>query len=93
MGLSDIPSFLGVKRKARVGVHQSYGVTTLGKEKAEQFALSGGPRFKVLDYLANEGPCSITEVERECGMTDDKVKMIIKSLMNDGYVQSVSQGV
>jgi len=87
MGLSNIPHFLGIKTKAKVGKHQSYGVTALGKEKAEQFALSG-PRLKVLAHLAEEGPSSVGEVERECSMSNEKTTLILRGLINDGYVQS-----
>ena len=91
MGFNDIPAFLGVKRKAVPGKHKSYGVTPLGKEKAEQLALSG-PRFKVLDYVSEQGPCGMDEIARECGMSGEKVKVVLTQLMNDGYVQPVSQG-
>ena len=90
MGI-DIPAFFGARRKARVGTHQSYGVTPLGKKKAEEFALSG-PRWKVLAYIAEEGPCSVSEVEKEAGMGTDKAKLILRGLLNDGYIQAVSQG-
>lgn len=92
MGLSDIPRFFGARGRAKVGAHHSYGVTQLGKQKAEEFALSG-PRFDVLAHLAEHSPCSVSEIEKECHMSKDKVESILRSLMNDGYVQPVSQGV
>jgi len=91
MGLGSIPRFLGIKSRARVGKHQSYGVTTLGKQKAEEFALSG-PRWKVLAHLAEDGPSSMSEIMRETNLSDEKVKLILKGLMDDGYVIPVSQG-
>ena len=91
MGLAGIPRFLGIKSRARVGKHQSYGVTTLGKEKAENFDLSG-PRWKVLAHLAEEGPSSMSEIMHETNLSDEKVKLILRGLIADGYVISVSQG-
>ena len=91
MGLSSIPRFLGLQGRARVGKHQSYGVTTLGKQKAEEFAMSG-PRWKVLAHLAEDGPSSMSEIMRETNLSDEKVKLILRGLIADGYVISVSQG-
>lgn len=91
MGLADIPRFFGARSRARVGIHQSYGVTALGKQKAEQFALDGPP-WKILAHIAEDGPCSISELEKEVGMSNDKVKRVLKGLIDDGYVQGVSQG-
>lgn len=90
--IRDLGHYLGVpRRRARVGAHQSYGVTPLGKQKAEEFALSG-PRLKVLQHISENAPCSVTEVEKECGMNNEKVMVILRTLMNDGYVQPVAQG-
>ena len=91
MGFSNIPQWLGVRGRARVGRKQSYGVTTLGKEKAEKFDLSG-PRWKVLAYLSEEGPSSVNEIMKETGLSDEKAMLILRGLIADGYVISVSQG-
>ena len=87
MGLSDIPTFFGARRRVKVGVRQSYGVTALGKQKAEEFSLSG-PRWQVLAYLSENGPSSVAEVTKECSLSDDKAKLILKGLIQNGYVQS-----
>ena len=91
MGLSSIPRFLGIKTRVKVGKRQSYGVTALGKEKAEKFDLPG-LRWKVLAYLSEFGPSSLSEVTRETNLNDEKVMLILKGLMEDGYVTPVSQG-
>ena len=78
-------------RRAKVGQHQSYGVTPLGKQKAEEFALSG-PRLSVLQHIAENAPCSVNEIVRECNMNDEKVKHVLRSLMSEGYVQPMAQG-
>lgn len=89
MGLRDIPGFFGARRRVKVGVRQSYGVTSLGKQKAEEFSLSG-PRWQVLAYLAESGPSSVGEITRECSLSDDKAKLILKGLIDNGYVQGVA---
>ena len=88
--MRNIPRLFGARPRAKVGMKQSYGVTTLGKEKAEKFSLSGPP-WKVLAYLAEDGPSSVGEIEREVRMSADKVKLILGSLINNGYVQTVTQ--
>lgn len=90
MMLRNIPGFFGVRPRVKVGMKQSYGVTPLGKEKAEKFSLSGPP-WKVLAYLAEDGPSSVTEIEKEVGMSTDKTRLILKSLIDNGYVQRVTQ--
>lgn len=89
MGLRDIPRFFGARRSVRVGARQSYAVTSLGKQKAEEFSLLG-PRWQVLAYLAESGPGSMSEVARECNLSEEKVKLILNGLIENGYVQSVA---
>lgn len=85
-----LPRIFGRGRRVRIGEHQSYNVTQLGKQKAENLTLSG-PRFKVLAHISEEGPCSISEIVREVGISDDKAKVVLRGLMQDGYVQSLPQ--
>lgn len=86
----DIPRTFGIRRRVKVSLRASYGVTALGKQKAEEFALSG-PRWEVLAYLAEEGPSSISEIEKQVGMSGDKVKLILRQLISSSYVQRVTQ--
>lgn len=90
MGFSDIPAFFGAKRRVRVGTKSSYNVTVLGKQKAENFDLEG-PRWTVLAYLAEQGPASVSEVVKETNLGEEKVKLILRGLMQNGYVQAVTQ--
>ena len=89
--LESIPRFLTGRRKPTVGKHSSYSVTPLGKTKAEQCALTG-PSFSVLSHIAEEGPCSMAELERECNMPNEKVRAVLRALMHEGYVRPTSQG-
>ena len=93
MGVArELAHFIGLPhRKARVGQHLSYGVTPLRKQKAQEFALSG-PRLTVLQHIAENAPCSVSELVRECGMSEEKIKLILKSLMSDGYITPSGQG-
>ena len=88
MDIRSIPSYFGARR-VRVGQKQSYNVTALGKRKAEEFSLSG-PRLQVLQHLSEDGPSRVSEVSRETNLTDDKTKLILQGLIQDGYVQPVT---
>ena len=90
MSISNIPRFLGIRPRSKVGTRGSYGVTPYGKEKFEKMDMSG-PRYKVLGHLAEEGPSTFSEIIRETGLDADKVKLILKGLMDDGYVVPTGQ--
>ena len=77
------------KRKPPVGVHHTYGLTSLGKEKAEKFSLFG-PQGNVLSVLEENGPSSVSEIAEETRMSTDKVKSILKNLMRSGYIRRVT---
>ena len=89
MGISDIPRWFGAKRKVRVGTKMSYNVTILGKTKAEKFDLEG-PRWTVLAYLSEQGPAGVPEIVRETNLSEEKVKLILKGLMDSGYVTTAT---
>lgn len=72
-----------------VGTKASYQVTALGKQKAEEFSLSG-PRWQVLAYLAEQGPATVSEIVSHVGMSDEKVKFIVRDLIQNGYVTTVA---
>lgn len=72
----------------RVGSETTFGLTALGKTKAES-ASTEGPKFHVLDIL-NNGPSSVKELSEETGMADGKIKAIVKSLMSAGYVRRMA---
>lgn len=77
------------KKKTTVGTHHTYGLTTLGKTKAEEFSLSG-PKWEVLACLSENGPSSITEISTEINTSPDKVKAMLKGLIRNGYIRQVS---
>ena len=77
------------KRKEPVGIHHTYGLTVLGKTKAEEFSLSG-PKWEVLAVLNENGPSSVSEIAEEAKTSTDKVKAILKMLLRSGYVRRVS---
>ena len=76
------------KPKPKVGVHHSYGLTSLGKEKAEKF-LVYGVQGNVLSVLEENGTSSVSEIAEETRMSTDKIKSILKNLIRSGYVQRV----
>ena len=89
MAIRDIPAWFGAKRKVRVGTKMSYNVTVLGKQKAERFDLEG-PRWQVLAYLSEQGPAGVPELVRETNLSEDKVKLILKGLMESGFVMTAT---
>ena len=42
-------------------------------------------------YLAEQGPASVSEVVKETNLGEEKVKLILRGLMQNGYVQAVTQ--
>lgn len=77
------------KPKKQVGLHQTYGLTPLGKTKAEEFSLAGS-RWEVLACLSENGPSSVTEISGEVRTSPEKVKAMLKGLIRSGYVRQVS---
>lgn len=77
------------RRKPKVGVHHTYGLTTLGKQKAEQFSVYG-VQGNVLSVLEENGPSSVSEIAEETKQSTDKVKFILKGLMQSGYIRRVT---
>ena len=77
------------RKKATVGVHHSYGLTALGKTKAEEFSLSG-PKWEVLAVLNENGPSSVSEIAEESKSSTDKIKAILRMLIRSGYVRRVT---
>lgn len=65
---------------------QTVSLTSLGRQKAEE--LSGtGPRSQVLTVLYEEGSMNVGELASSTGLPEDKVAMVVRSLMKDGYIQ------
>lgn len=76
------------QRKSQVGKRFTYGVTPLGKTKAEEFALDG-PKWEVLATLNENGPSSVGELASETKMPADKVKRMLGELIKSSYVRRV----
>lgn len=68
----------------------NYGLTSLGKKKAEEFSETT-PKNKVLAYLNENGVSTVPEVANDLGCSPQKAKMVINSLEKDGYVRPVGQ--
>lgn len=84
-----IGSFFGFKAKHQVGMHSVYGLTPLGKRKAE-LSLSG-PQWEVLTYLNENGSSSVSEISGEIKASPEKVRAILRNLLQSGYVRKESQ--
>lgn len=77
--------FGGGKQKSRA----NYQLTALGKTKAEDFNVIG-TKGEVVMALENVGPCTIAEVANEIKMSPQKVKIIMQSLIRDGWVRRMT---
>ena len=77
------------QKKPKVGIHHTYGLTSLGKQKAEQFSVYGA-QGNVMSVLEESGPSSVSEIAEETHMSTDKVKSILKNLMRSGYIRRVT---
>jgi len=77
-----------LKRRSQAGINVTFGLTPLGKTKAEQFSATG-PKFDILAALDEGGPSSVSEIAEETKMSTNKVKTIIKQLVASGYVRKV----
>lgn len=87
----NIPFFH--KKGDPVGVHNSYAVTPLGKQKAEEYVL-GGSKGEVLGALAENSPSNPKEISESEGvhLSPEQVKKVINVLIRDGYVRPSGKG-
>jgi hypothetical protein len=85
----DIGGFF--KPKSKVGLHHTYGLTPLGKVKAEKHAEEDGGKWAVLNCLNDDEASSISEISESTKIKPEKVKAILKTFIGNGYVRRVSQ--
>ncbi len=79
--------FGGAKAKRKLMPH--YGLTPLGKIKAEEFHISG-PKGEVMAALESNGESTISEIAESARMTPERVKQVLQSLVANGYVRKVA---
>lgn len=79
------------KPKVKISTNNAYGLTPLGKTKAEEFALSG-PKWEALAILNENGPSSVGEVAEELKCSPEKVRAILRSLIKSGYIRRIDAG-
>lgn len=93
MGFTDVDfkNIFGARRKqSSVGVSHTYGLTALGKTKAEEFQLQG-VKWQVAAYLDENGASSVSEIAEETKISPEKLKKILKQMIAGGYVRRVTQ--
>lgn len=76
----------GVPRVIRTT--EVFGLTPLGKQKAEAFAHEG-PRFDILQAFSEGGPSSLGELAEAAHMSPNKVRHIVRSMIRNGYVKKM----
>ena len=75
----------------KIGYHQRFVLTPVGKQKANSFGASG-IKFEVLCHLAEEGSVSVAELEAELNIPVNKGKAIMKVLVQSQYIRAASEG-
>ena len=88
MGMTDIIKSFVPARKVRAGSRASYGLTELGKQKAETFGLEG-PTWEVLGYLNDNGPSSLNDICDGLHLKTERAREILNRLINSRYVAVV----
>lgn len=66
-------------------------ITPVGKNKVENYSPMGA-QGKVLTALFEVSPCTLSELAEESGMSPERVKGIIKTLVKSGYARWNSSG-
>ena len=74
------------KHQPKISTKGNYGLTPLGKVKAEDGSIPGN-RGKVLAAVEAGGYSSPREIAQEAGLPDDQTKQILLRLMKLGYIQ------
>lgn len=72
------------------GTRDNFGLTALGKKKAEDFSEST-PKNKVLAFINENGTSTLPDIAQGIGSSTQKTKLILKSLQKDGYVRVAGQ--
>ena len=85
--MSGLNSFF--RKKTVVGTNGTYGLTPLGKTKAEDLTISGA-KGQVAAALNENGASSITDIAEETRMSPERVKNTLKILIRNGYVRKVN---
>lgn len=75
--------------KTDVGTNHTYGLTALGKTKAEDLSLHGN-KGTVVACMNENGASSISEISEETKINTEHVKNILRILIKSGYVHKVS---
>ena len=86
--IQDFMESIRPRQKVRLGVRCTYQLTQLGKTKAEEFSLSG-PMWSVLAYLDENNQSTIRDISEGTHFKEDKVKEILKRLIDSGYARRV----
>lgn len=77
------------KEKTDVGTNHTYGLTPLGKTKAEELALQG-KKGLVAASLNENGASSISEISEDTKISSENVKTLLRILLKNGYARKVS---
>jgi DNA-binding MarR family transcriptional regulator len=75
--------------KTKVSEHAHYGLTPLGKIKAEGYSLSGA-EGEVIAAIEDDNDM-VPEICNATKFTPEKVKWVIKRLIRKGYVQQLRE--
>lgn len=78
------------KPRQKVGRRSLYGLTEIGKVKAEEFGVQGRG-WKVLSFLDDNGTSSLRDICEGLGWKEEDTQEILRRLLNDGFVRRIAQ--
>ena len=74
------------KSSKRVSHNMTVSITSLGKQKAENFDAEGS-KGEILAYISESGPASIGEISENTHIRPGKVETIVRVLLKRGLVR------
>ena len=90
MAIEDLIYSFRPRRRVRIGVRGTFGLTQLGKVKVDELGVEGPP-WEILSYLDEHGPSSLSEIAEGTHLSDEKVKTVTNKLIRAGYIRKVQQ--
>lgn len=77
-------------RKRVSPAHYTYGLTPLGKTKAEQYTVNT-PQAQVLSYLNENGVSTVSDIAGEIRKSPEVTKLIIRQLLRNGWIRKIGE--
>ena len=79
----------GLRNRDKTHNNAVYAISGTGRQKYEE-SLVSGPTYKVLDYLSENGPSSVSEVAQGTGLMARQLERHMRLMDRKGYISEVS---